>query len=46
MNVDVNNRVWTKDIKPSAWVAHLRLVILGDVDARVEARSGNEFARP
>ena len=46
MKVDVNNGVWTKDLKPSASVAHLRLVIQGDVDARFEARSGNEFARP
>ena len=41
MELDVNNGVWTKDIKPSASVAHLRLVIQGDVDARVEAGSGN-----
>ena len=34
-------------VKPSAWVAHHRLVVReGDVDARVEVRVGDELACP
>ena len=33
-------------VKPIAWVAHHRLVVREDVDARAEAGVGNELARP
>ena len=33
-------------IKPVAWVANLGLVVLGNVDARVEVRIGDELVSP